>query len=117
MLPTIRNSLRQGACQIHTEYPRVIATALKEEPGDARRAIKTLTRWTGASERTVQNWLSAVRGPSGPDMIALAQHSSAVHNAYLIMAGRSADPTAEIGATVLLLREALVLLTSGRQNG
>jgi hypothetical protein len=101
---------------MRAEYPRVIAMALKEEIGYSHQAIKTLSRWTGASERTAQNWLSAVRGPSGPDMIALAQHSSAVHNAYLVMAGRSAESAAEIGATILLLREALALLTSGRRN-
>lgn len=116
MLPTTRNSLHGGASYACAEYPRAIAMALKEELGNSRQTIKTLSRWTGASERTVQNWLAAVRGPSGPHMIAIAQHSNAVHNAYLIMTGRAADSTAEISATIILLRQALALLTSGRRN-
>ena len=63
MLPkTSKNLRRNDTSMVGSEYPLVIALALKGGIGDSRRAIKTLTRWMGASERTVQNWLSAVRG-------------------------------------------------------
>ena len=111
MLPkTSKNLRRNDASMVGSEYPLVIALALKGEIGDSRRAIKTLTRWTGASERTVQNWLSAVRGPSGPHLVALAKHSSAVHEAYLALTGRSEASAPQIQMSVALLREALGLL-------
>lgn len=49
--------------------------ALREELEGSRQSIKMLVRWTGASERTVQNWLGGVRGPSGPHPVALAKQS------------------------------------------
>ncbi|MFC5431573.1 hypothetical protein ACFPTO_22605 [Paraburkholderia denitrificans] len=72
MLPKTSKKLRdQQHEKIGAEYPLAIAMALKKDFGDSRRMIKTLERWTGASGRTVQNWLSAVRGPSGPHLLAL----------------------------------------------
>jgi hypothetical protein len=88
MLPTTRKNLRGKKEEIGAEYPMAIAMALKEELGGSRQSIKKLARWTGASERTVQNWLGGVRGPSGPHLVALARHSPAVHFAYLSMTGR-----------------------------
>ncbi|WP_152988856.1 hypothetical protein [Burkholderia pseudomallei] len=111
MLPKTSKKLRcDEMSKVGTEYPLAIALALKREMGDSRRTIKTLTRWTGASERTVQNWLSAVRGPSGPHLVALAKHSTAVHEAYLSLTGRSETSTPQIEMSVALLREALGLL-------
>jgi hypothetical protein len=55
---------------------------------DALRAIKTLARWTGASERTAKNWLSATNGPSGNHLIQLARRSDIVLAAVLALAGR-----------------------------
>lgn len=111
MLPKTSKKLRDNeTSKVGSEYPLVIALALKGEVGGSRRAIKTLARWTGASERTVQNWLSAVRGPSGPHLVALAKHSNAVHEAYLSLAGRSEASASQIEMSIALLREALGLL-------
>ncbi|RQR98638.1 hypothetical protein DIE02_29515 [Burkholderia sp. Bp8991] len=114
MLPTTRKNLREERERIGAEYPMAIAMALKEEMGGSRNSIKKLARWTGASERTVQNWLGGVRGPSGPHLVALARHSPAVHFAYLSMTGRIDGSASDINAGVALLREALNLLTARR---
>ena len=59
-------------------YRKAIADALRRELGPTHQAIKTVMRWTGASERTAKYWLSGERGPSGEHLIRLAQHSDAV---------------------------------------
>ncbi|WP_244827102.1 hypothetical protein [Caballeronia sp. TF1N1] len=111
MLPKPRKNLR-GASEISAQYPALIALALASELRDSRHAAKKLSRWTGASERTVQDWLSGTRGPSGPHLVALARHSAAVHSAYLSMSERAEELAPNVNASVGLLREALDLLTS-----
>lgn len=69
-------------------YRQAIADALRRELGPTHQAIKTVMRWTGASERTAKYWLSGERGPSGEHLIRLAQHSDAVLITTLTMAGR-----------------------------
>ena len=69
-------------------YRKAIADALRRELGPTHQAIKTVMRWTGASERTAKYWLSGERGPSGEHLIRLAQHSDAVLITILIMAER-----------------------------
>ena len=44
--------------------------------------------WTGASERTVKNWLAARSGPRGPHLICLMRHSQKVAEAVLRLAGK-----------------------------
>ena len=75
-----------------TAYRKAIADALRCELGLTHRAIKTVMRWTGASERTAKYWLSGERGPSGEHLIRLAQHSDAVLITLLTMAGRMPEP-------------------------
>ena len=70
-----------------TAYGKAIADALRRELGPTHQAIKTVMRWTGASERTAKYWLSGERGPSGEHLIRLAQHSDAVLITTLAMAG------------------------------
>ncbi len=112
MLPKTRKNLREGQSEkIGAEYPLAIALALKEEVGSSRQAIKTLARWTGASDRTVQNWLSAVRGPSGAHLVALSRHSPAVHLTYLTLAGRSDPGGQDVDTALALLKEAMSLLS------
>lgn len=92
ILPTNRDAhdhkdfLRQG-------YALVVAAALQDQLGDTHRAIKTIERWTGASERTVKNWLAGSSGPSGEHLVALARNSDEVFEAFLILSGRSAPET------------------------
>ena len=77
-----------------TKYDRVyaatIAEALRRELGETHQAIKTVVRWTGASDRTAKNWFCAARGPNGPHLVALASHSEAVFEALLVMLGKQA---------------------------
>ena len=69
-------------------YAVVIAAALRQDVGGTHRAIKTIVRWTGASERTVKYWLAGTSGPKGEHLVALAHRSDAVHEAFLRLAGR-----------------------------
>ena len=72
-----------------TYYKYGIARALREELGGNHKSEKTLMRWTGASERTVKNWVAGLRGPSGAHLIALMRNSDVTFEAVLIIAGRS----------------------------
>lgn len=54
----------------------------------SNRAIKTVMRWTGASERTVKGWLSGTSGPSGEHLIALLRNSDTLLERVLRLAGR-----------------------------
>jgi hypothetical protein len=69
-------------------YQSAIAAALSIELGNSHRAVKTVMRWTGANERTVKNWFAGRRGPRGEHLLSLIQHSSAVLEAVLRLAGR-----------------------------
>ncbi|WNC95568.1 hypothetical protein RI103_39445 (plasmid) [Paraburkholderia sp. FT54] len=112
MLPKTSKQLHgEQPEELGAEYPLAIALALQKDFGDSRRMIKTLERWTGASQRTVQNWLSAVRGPSGPHLVALAKHSSSVHFAYLALAERADPMTRNVDTALKLIREAIELLS------
>lgn len=70
---------------------KAIADILRREPGPRHQAIKTVMRWTGASERTAKYRLSGKRRPSGEHLILLAQHSDAVLVTILTMAGRLSE--------------------------
>ena len=69
-------------------YALTIAEVLASELKGSRRAIKTVTKWTGVSERTVKNWLSGRRGPSGQHLIALLGKSDALLERVLVLTGR-----------------------------
>jgi hypothetical protein len=71
-----------------TDYSTAISTALRQELGDTHQATKTVMRWTGASERTIKNWLAGTSGPHGEHLISLVHHSDAVFEALLRTAGR-----------------------------
>jgi hypothetical protein len=72
----------------HEELAKVISDALRSEVGNSHRSVKTVMAWTGVSERTAQNWLSGVVGPSGEHLVQLMAHSDAVLSAVLEMANR-----------------------------
>jgi len=65
-----------------------IALALKSELKDRNSRAKLVAGWTGASERTVKNWISGRYAPRGRHLVVLAQHSDQVLNAILSMADR-----------------------------
>src|ERR1700709_233430 len=65
-----------------------IAMALKAELKGRNSRAKLVARWTGASERTVKNWISGRCAPRGRHLVMLAQHSDQVLSAVLSMADR-----------------------------
>ena len=69
-------------------YAGAIADALRHDLGTTHQAVKSVMRWTGASERTVKYWFAGTGGPSGEHLIALARHSDAVLAVILQLAGR-----------------------------
>ena len=69
-------------------YAASIAAALRDELGDTHQAIKTLVRWTGATDRTVKNWLAGTRGPTGEHLISLIRHSDTVFTVLVHAANR-----------------------------
>jgi hypothetical protein len=75
-------------------YAGAIAAALRAELEDTHQAIKTVMRWTGASERTAKNWLAGTRGPTGEHLLTLVRNSNAVFEAVLRLSGREASLTA-----------------------
>jgi len=85
-------------------YATAIADALRTELGGSHRATKTVMRWTGASERTVKNWLSARCGPSGDHLIRLARESDTVLATVLALADRNHHM---VGADILRIRDSL----------
>jgi hypothetical protein len=66
----------------------VIGAALREELRQMRRTAKAVVQWTGASERTVKNWLAGKSGPRGPQLICIMRHSPTVLRAVLQLSGR-----------------------------
>jgi hypothetical protein len=69
-------------------YAIAIATALRGELGTKHQAVKSVMRWTGASERSVKYWFAGSRGPSGSHLIALAAQSDVILEVLLQRAGR-----------------------------
>ena len=70
------------------DYRRVVAEALRNELGGTHQAVKTVMRWTGASERTAKNWIAGSHGPSGEHLVTLMRHSDEVMTRLFVMAGR-----------------------------
>lgn len=70
-----------------TMYAVMIAQALRAELGNTHQAVKTVMRWTGASERTVKHWLSGRHGPSGDYLLALLRESETVFETLLSAIG------------------------------
>jgi hypothetical protein len=62
-VPKVGTTVHLDADQ--TAYSKAIADALRRELGPTHQPIKTVMRWTRASERTAKYWLSGEREPSG----------------------------------------------------
>jgi len=69
-------------------YARAVAAALHRDLANSSSATKEIMRWTGASERSVKNWLSGRNGPSGAHLIELIARSESVFEAIKALAGR-----------------------------
>jgi len=72
-------------------YSGAISAALRGELGDSHQAIKTVMRWSGASERTAKNWLAGTRGPTGEHLLSLIRHSNAVLEVAMRLSGRESS--------------------------
>jgi hypothetical protein len=87
------------------EFEREIAAALKCELGSTHQAVKTVMRWTGASERTVKHWFAGTHSPSAQHLVALARDSDAVLMYFLTAANR---PAWSIGSGLISIRSKLL---------
>ncbi len=76
-------------------FTEQIAQALRAEFGGTHAAVKTVVQLTGANERAVKNWFEGKNGPSGVFLVALCRHSDRVLEAFLVMAGRTAEVQAK----------------------
>ena len=80
---------------------------MRSELKDRNSRAKLVAGWTGASERTVKNWILGRYAPCGRHLVALAQHSDQVLNAILSMADRQdlllARKVRDLGQTVFEL--------------
>lgn len=72
-----------GLTQSPKAYAELIADALRQEHDGTHRTVKTIIRWTGASERSVKNWLSGECGPGGCYLMRLFVKSAAVRTLIL----------------------------------
>lgn len=70
-------------------FARLVATALRVSLKGQSSKIKTVALWTGANDRTVKNWLSGERAPSGDHFLGLAANCPAVLAAFLAAIHRS----------------------------
>ena len=91
MLPKKRRSFPRGG-QLRRGpdcYASIIGNALRTELGGSHQCVKTIMKWTGAKERTIENWLVGANGPSGVHLIELIRHSEEVCCLVLRLAGRN----------------------------
>ena len=72
----------------NASFGHIVATALKAELGTTHQGVKTVMRWTGASERAVKHWFAGTHGPNGKYLIALMRHSDLVLTEFLWAADR-----------------------------
>ena len=103
MFPKTGNKLHAG----HEElvFASMMSEALVEELGTTHQAVKTAMRWTGASERSVKNWLAGTHAPRGMHLLSLVRNSDEVLRRLLIASGRNETIMA---LEVSLLRTRLV---------
>jgi len=87
-LPKMGKELPMNRRRPSTGYASAVAEALTVELSGSNRAIKTVMRWTGASERTAKGWLAGTNGPSGEHLIALLGNSDTLLARFLKLAGR-----------------------------
>lgn len=87
-LPKTGNALHRASRVPKKEYELAIARALRSEFSSAKASVKTVMRWTGASERTVKGWFAGSFGPSAKHLVLLAASSEAVFACLLKLCGR-----------------------------
>ncbi len=70
------------------DFSAAIGSALRQELGHSHHAIKTVMRWTNASERTVKNWLACRNGPNGHHLVQVLRHSDHAFGALMELSNR-----------------------------
>ncbi|WP_371420450.1 hypothetical protein [Tardiphaga sp.] len=90
MLPKRGRIFRNGSGENTPRlvYARAIRQALRSELGPTHQANKRVRQWTGASERTIKNWLNGSSGPRGEHLLLLACHSENVFDVILTLTER-----------------------------
>ena len=93
-------------CRPGTEvsYAESIGKVLLDELSTNDLSIKIVQGWTGASERTVKNWLAGRAGPNGPYLLCILRHSDKVLAEVLWLAGRERIAT---GVHMIEMRDCL----------
>ena len=83
--PNSGNSLPNGRKKASAPQPfaKLISSALSAALRGQSSRIKTVALWTGANDRTVKNWFSGERAPSGDHFLRLAANCPAVLAAFL----------------------------------
>ncbi|PCK77541.1 hypothetical protein [Rhizobium sophoriradicis] len=111
MVPIKGTFVQARNAKVRDDYVIAISDALRHELGSSAPAIKTIMRWTGASNRAAKYWLAGERGPGGWHLIQLARNSDAVFHAFLMMAGRDAfEVSIEVNAARASLARADAIL-------
>ena len=77
-----------GASAQDFDFTFVVARALHQAFGGTHAAVKTVSAFTGANERTVRNWFEGKNAPNGVSLVKLVRYSDEVLEAFLLMAGR-----------------------------
>ncbi|HEY0123228.1 MAG TPA: hypothetical protein VGC14_15995 [Rhizobium sp.] len=75
-------------------YAEVIRVALKHESRGQPKFAMLIADWTGAADRTAENWMNGVSGPSGAYLIYLMRRSDEVLKTVLALAQRQEILTA-----------------------
>lgn len=76
------------------EYIEQISSALRHDLGGTGVAVKTIMRWTGASERSARTWMNGTGSPSGYHLLRLARECDAV---FEVIVDLTSHPDARLG--------------------
>lgn len=118
MVPIKGTIVHGGDPKLRDGYVATISEALRHELGSSAPAIKTIMRWTGASNRAAKYWLAGERGPGGWHLIQLARNSDAVLHAFLAMANRDIfEVSIELNAAQASLARAAAILSALARGG
>lgn len=102
-------------------FAKLISTALRTSLRGQSSSIKIVALWTGANERTVKNWFSGSRAPSGDYFLKLAAKSPAILAAFLAAIHRNdcavmvdiAEARAKVAAALMALDAVCALQMQG----
>ncbi len=76
---------------VNPDLAMLVSIALRSELQDGRAMVKTIGRWTRASDRTIKTWLAGTAAPGSDHLIILMRKSTAVLVAVLAAAGWEAE--------------------------